>query len=101
VVAFINVDAGTITIAHNQNIGDVYGYGDIAIYNDASFGAALVGTVNAETGEIFVDNWGEYFISGNYAGYGWDVFKVTFTKTGKKSANVASIPAGKKPELNK
>jgi len=101
VVANIDIAAGTITIAHDQNIGDVYGYGDISIYNDASFGDPLVGTVNAETGEIFVDNWGEYFTTGDYAGYGWDVFKVTFTKTAKKSANFAGIPAGKMPKLNK
>ena len=36
------------------------------------------------TGEIVVDNWGEYYFSGSNA-YSWDVFKCTFSKNGKSS----------------
>ena len=63
VIATIDVDAGTITIAAGQHCGDPYGYGPIGVvWADADFNfdqtAALVGTVNAETGEILIDNWG-------------------------------------------
>ncbi|WP_173075086.1 hypothetical protein [Tenuifilum thalassicum] len=86
-VATIDVQNLTITIQPGQLIGDIYGYGDVAVYlGDADlnlYNAPLVGTVNAETGEIHVDFWGHLLATGDYAGSVWDVFDVTFTPVSK------------------
>ena len=83
-IATIDVNDNTITIEQGQNIGDVYGYGDVGVYlGDEDlrlYNAPLTGEVDPETGEIHVDYWGHLLVSGDYAGYVWDVFDVTFTR---------------------
>ncbi len=101
-VATIDIEALTITIGAGQSIGDVYGYGNTGVLlGDTDLnvypGEPLVGTVDAETGEILVDFWGHQLLEGDYAGYVWDVFNCTFTKGGKAANYVSS---NKKPVKN-
>jgi len=110
IVATIDVDAETITIAGNgaQQTGDTYGYGPNAIYwgqYDGTYGtsggdytfttADVVGTVDPD-GTIVIDHFG-LLMTGDYAGYVWDVFDLTFTKDSKKSTSINVIPSDKKP----
>jgi hypothetical protein len=104
VIGKINIEAGTITVASNQSVGNVYGYGTtIVILGDEDFNvypsAPLVGTVDEETGEIFIDLLALQFIDGPYPGYVWDVFECTFTKNAKNSVELY-VPAGKKVKVN-
>lgn len=103
VAAFIDPDAGTITIPAGQHCGDAYGYGPIGVvYATPEFefdgSADLTGTADPETGTIQVDNWGMLILEGDYAGSAWDVFNTTFVKDSKKSA-ATYIPKHKKPRM--
>jgi len=106
-LATIDVDALTITIQSEQVVGDSYGYGDIGIYwgsYDADTDTwtmnsdDIVGTVDAETGAIYIDNFGELLVSGAYTGYTWDAFNTTWTKTDKSTTKKSKIPSSKKME---
>lgn len=101
--ATIDVDALTITIPSGQLIGDVYGYGPVTplLGDPSDFSSSsdpIVGTVDAETGAIYVDNWMQFITEGTYGAWPWDIFEVTFTTDGKKSNSnfVERIPKGKK-----
>jgi len=101
VAAFIDPDAGTITIPAGQHCGDAYGYGNTGVLfgnTDLTVesGVDLTGTADPETGTILVDNWGHQLLEGDFAGYVWDVFNTTFIKTAKKDASVY-VPKHKKP----
>ncbi len=106
-LATIDVDALTITIQSGQNVGDSYGYGDIGIYwgyYDADTDTwtintdDIVGTVDAETGAMYIDHFGELLVSGPYTGYVWDAFNTTWTKTAKSSTHESKIPSSKRME---
>jgi hypothetical protein len=103
-IATIDVDAETITIQPGQDIGAVYGYGPTIVHLGdpdpfTKIPGPLTGTVDPDTGEIFVDNWLHELP--DFGGYVWDIFEVTFTKkTKKKSAVIESvIPESKKARI--
>jgi len=100
--ATIDVDNSTITIAYGQTVGDAYGYGTIGIYlgdSDSNiYNQDLTGTVNAETGEILIDNWGEVIVDGPYAGYPWDVFNTTWTIAPASKSMKTNVPKSKNIE---
>jgi len=83
--ATINLEEMTITFAPGQSIGDVYGYGNIAVYKGAGAGddvvldEPLTGTIS-EDGTILIDLWGELITDGQYQGYLWDVFNTSWIK---------------------
>lgn len=83
--ATVNTDEMTITLSGGQSIGDVYGYGSVAVYkgteagDDVILDEPLVGTIS-EDGSINIDPWGHMITDGDYAGYLWDVFNTTWTK---------------------
>ena len=89
--ATIDLDAGTIIAANNQNIGNCYGYGDIIAVGFP----VMQGTVDAATGEMIINDM-RFNMTGAYAGYVWDIFDATFTPAGKNT-NYVEIPSGKKP----
>lgn len=88
-VGTIDIIAETITIVEDQNIGDVYGYGDSYIYYGEApwtyLGGDLVGTVDLD-GTIVVT--GMLITTGPYM---WDIFDVTFSKSAKKSTEVKKV----------
>jgi hypothetical protein len=83
--AVVNTEEMTITLAPGQSIGDVYGYGNIAVHKGTEAGDDLVldspieGVIE-EDGTIKIDLWGEMITEGEYEGYLWDVFNTTWTK---------------------
>jgi hypothetical protein len=85
ITGVVNLDDMTITLAPGQTIGDVYGYGNIAVYKGTDTGddlvldAPLIGIIE-EDGTILVDLWGHLIVEGDYTGYFWDVFNTTWTK---------------------
>jgi hypothetical protein len=93
VVAKVDKENGTITIAAGSPVGDAYGYGNMVIYKGTPAGddvdkkAPIVGTISAD-GSIAIDNVGLMIIDGDYAGYLWDVFNSTWTKD--KSAFIST-----------
>lgn len=84
IIADIDTDNMTVTIAPGQDCGNAYGYDIMYIYYGfenltLDKEAPLTGTISAD-GTISVDNWGH---NGIYDGddYGvWDVFNTTWTK---------------------
>lgn len=91
VVAKVNMEAMTITIAAGSEIGshDLYG-GPVAIFfGDEAGGVAsesdpIVGEIR-EDGSIHIDHLALKFVGGINEGYIWDSFDTEWTKTGKKS----------------
>ena len=83
--ATINLEEMSITLAPGQTIGDVYGYGNIAVYkgtdagDDVILDQPLVGVIQ-DDGTILIDLWGHYITDGQYANSLWDVFNTTWTK---------------------
>jgi hypothetical protein len=83
--ATINMEEMSITLSPGQLIGDVYGYGTIAVYkgtdagDDVVLDEPLVGVIE-EDGTIRVDLWGHFITDGQYANSLWDVFNTTWTK---------------------
>jgi hypothetical protein len=83
IYAVFDKDALTITISKGQNVGDVYGYGEIKIYygfDDLSLDmdADITGTLNLN-GTIHIDHWGEN-VTDPTGDWVWDVFNTTWTK---------------------
>jgi hypothetical protein len=85
IVATLNTDEMTITLAPGQTIGNVYGYGTIGVYKGTEAGddieesENIVGVIQ-EDGTILIDLWAHLIVDGDYAGYIWDVFNTTWTK---------------------
>ncbi len=83
--ATINLEEMSITLAPGQVLGDVYGYGSIAVYKGTDAGdniiqdQPLVGVIQ-DDGTIKIDLWGELITDGQNAGLLWDVFNTTWTK---------------------
>lgn len=83
IYAVLDIDALTITITKGQNIGDVYGYGDVEIYygfDDLTLdqNVDLTGTLDVD-GTILIDNWGD-LVKDSTGDWVWDVFNTTWTK---------------------
>lgn len=100
-VATIDINAKKITLKAGQVYLPSYGYGKFVLtnsdYNNFLTYDDLVGTVNAETGEMKVDYWG---VMNEAEGWLWDAFNVTFKKTGKKSGDLV-MSTDKKPRTVK
>ena len=89
IIAKIDLDEMTISLAPGQIIGNVYanalGYGMIAVYrandtaDDLLEDQPLTGTIE-EDGTIRIDLWAHKIEDGEYAGYLWDIFNTTWTK---------------------
>ncbi len=85
IIATLNLEEMSITLAPGQTLGDVYGYGTIAVYkgtdagDDVILDEPLVGILE-EDGTIKVDLWGHFITDGQYANSLWDVFNTTWTK---------------------
>jgi hypothetical protein len=83
--ATLNLEDMSITIAPGQALGDIYGYGTIAVYkgtdagNDVILDEPLVGVIE-DDGTIKIDLWGHLIIDGPNVGGLWDVFNTTWTK---------------------
>ncbi len=91
----VDLDAMSITFAAGTNIGDSYGYGDIIMYYgnpDLTVDKSLpiVGTIY-EDGSIVVDNWG-HEMTGDNAGWVWDVFHTYWTKTASPISDKQAVP---------
>jgi len=79
IIATIDKDAMTITIAGAQVLSDTYGYGGVTVYkgyDDLTYSEtdSLTGTVQPD-GTILVDGWCHF-----NDGWVWDVFNTTWTK---------------------
>ncbi len=85
VKATVNMEEMSITLSPGQSIGDVYGYGNIAVYKGTDAGddlildEPLIGVIQ-EDGTINIDLWGHLITDGENAGLLWDVFNTTWTK---------------------
>jgi hypothetical protein len=82
IVANIDLDTGIITIAKEQALGDVYGYGESLIYKGDDQGGSVdedvVGTVNTD-GSIDIDLFSIYESDSDQL-WTWDSFNTTWTK---------------------
>jgi hypothetical protein len=83
IIATLDKVGLTITFAKGQNVGDVYGYGDVEVWYGFSDGTLdqnvdLSGTLNVN-GTIHIDNWGE-LVKDPTGDWVWDVFNTTWTK---------------------
>lgn len=79
VEAFLDFDAMTITIPAGQLIGDVYGYGNMYIFNfdgSAITSDDLVGTLY-ESNDFYFEYMVPYQLD---EGWDWDIFTTTFYK---------------------
>lgn len=98
VTGTVDLTNNTISIAGGQNIGAVYGYGDLAPFlgdpTDFSYSssAPIVGTVNATTGGIDIDNVMMWHTAEDWD---WDMFHCVFTKATKKNLVELYVPASK------
>jgi hypothetical protein len=84
VIATLDKDAMTITIEKGQNIGNVYGWGDVEIwfgFDDLSLdqNVNITGTLESD-GTILIDNWGHLIKDAVDGDWVWDVFYTTWTK---------------------
>jgi hypothetical protein len=83
--ATINLEEMSISLAPGQLLGDVYGYGTIAVYkgtdaaNDILLDQPLVGVIE-DDGTIKIDLWAHYITDGPNANLLWDVFNTTWIK---------------------
>lgn len=83
--ATLNLEEMSITLSPGQLLGDVYGYGTIAVYKGSDAGddvildEPLIGVIQ-DDGTINIDLWGHLITDGDYAGSLWDVFNTTWTK---------------------
>jgi hypothetical protein len=101
VVAKVDLETMTLTIAGGSEIGSHSAYGGpVAIFlGDESGGVAsesdpIVGEIR-EDGSIHIDHLALKFVGGINAGYIWDSFDTEWTKTGKKSFVEKSVPEEK------
>lgn len=85
IIATLNMDEMTISVEPGQAIGNVYGYGTVAVYKGTETGDGIVedepveGIIESD-GTIRADLWGHLITDGEYAGYLWDVFNTTWVK---------------------
>jgi hypothetical protein len=83
--ATVNLEEMSISLSPGQLLGDVYGYGTIAVYkgtdagDDVVLDQPLVGVIE-EDGTIKIDLWAHYITDGQYINSLWDVFNTTWTK---------------------
>jgi len=83
--ATLNLDEMTITLSPGQSIGDVYGFGNVAVYKGSDGGGGiiqdepLIGVIE-EDGTIRIDLWGELITEGENQGALWDVFNTTWIR---------------------
>lgn len=83
--ATLNLDDMSITLVPGQSLGDVYGYGNIAVYKGTDDGSdvikdqPIIGVIQND-GTILIDKWGHLITDGVNAGLLWDVFNTTWTK---------------------
>ncbi|MBN2697690.1 MAG: hypothetical protein JXR52_02605 [Bacteroidales bacterium] len=97
--AAFDMEEMTITITAGTDFGNFYGYGSMVAYLSDYFTyldkeSPIVGTI-ANDGTIQIDNVGLVIATGTYAGYIWDSFNLTWTKTGKKAADQGPVPEEK------